>query len=302
MKAGFAETDATKLKVGQPAAVSFSALPNVQAAGVVTSVDVSSTLVSNVVTYFATVTLTQVPAGVKPGMTASVTITVDRREGVLNLPSAAVRGTGIDRHRHRLNGKTQTTKTVGVGLRGDTTTEITSGLERRRHGRALPSSTVSGVSSQLGTGYAVSAAAALGGGLGGGLGGATRWRRRAGAVADRCAGPLLALEHVEKRYDAGEISVVALRDVEPRDHARRVRRGDGRVGQRQEHADEHPRLPRPADAGQVRPRRDRRALARRHRSRGGAQPVHRLRVPELQPDPAHRARSATSSCRWSTRE
>ena len=55
VKAGFAETDATKLKVGQPAAVSFSALPNVGAAGVVSSVDLSSTLVSNVVTYFATV-------------------------------------------------------------------------------------------------------------------------------------------------------------------------------------------------------------------------------------------------------
>ena len=67
VKAGFAETDATKLKIGQPAAVSFSALPNVQAAGVVTSVDASSTLVSNVVTYFATVRLTQVPADREAG-------------------------------------------------------------------------------------------------------------------------------------------------------------------------------------------------------------------------------------------
>ena len=94
VKAGFAETDATKLHAGQPAVVSFSALPNVQAAGVVTSVDLSSTLVSNVVTYFATVTLTKPPADVKPGMTASVTVTVNRREGVLNLPSAAVRAAG----------------------------------------------------------------------------------------------------------------------------------------------------------------------------------------------------------------
>ena len=108
-----------------------------QAAGVVTSVDVNSTLVSNVVTYFATVALTKVPAGVKPGMTASVTITVDRREGVLNLPSAAVRGTGTTGTVTVVNGKIQTTKTVGVGLRGDTTTEITSGLNGGRHGRAV---------------------------------------------------------------------------------------------------------------------------------------------------------------------
>ena len=137
VKAGFAETDATKLQVGQPAAVSFSALPSVQAAGFVSSVDASSTLVSNVVTYFATVKLTKVPASVKPGMTASVTITVNRREGVLNLPNAAVRGTGSTGTVTLVDGKTQTTKVVGVGVRGDTTTEITSGLQRGRHRRAV---------------------------------------------------------------------------------------------------------------------------------------------------------------------
>jgi multidrug efflux pump subunit AcrA (membrane-fusion protein) len=168
VKAGFAETDATKLQVGQPAAVSFSALPSVQAAGMVTSVDLSSTLVSNVVTYFATVTLTRVPAGVKPGMTASVTVTINRREGVLNVPSAAVRGTGSAGTVTVVSGKVETTKTVGVGLRGDTTTEITSGLNVGDT-VVLPSSTLNGVSSQLG---ATRVGGALtGGGLGGGVGG-----------------------------------------------------------------------------------------------------------------------------------
>ena len=51
----------------------------------------------------------------KPGMTASVTITVDRREGVLNLPSAAVRGTGTTGTVTLVTGKTQSTKSVGVG-------------------------------------------------------------------------------------------------------------------------------------------------------------------------------------------
>jgi HlyD family secretion protein len=172
VKAGFAETDATKLQVGQPVAVSFSALPSVQAAGVLTSVDVSSTLVSNVVTYFATTTLTKVPAGVKPGMTASVTVTVNRREGVLNLPSAAVRGTGTSATVSVMNGKVQTTKTVGVGLRGDTTTEITSGLNAGDT-VVLPSGTISGVSTQLGTGTGTrfGGGGLGGGGLGGGLGG-----------------------------------------------------------------------------------------------------------------------------------
>lgn len=170
VKAGFAETDATKLHVGQPAAVSFSALPSVQAAGAVTSVDVNSTLVSNVVTYFATVALTKVPDGVKPGMTASVTITVDKREGALNLSSAAVRGTGNTGTVTVVTGKTQTTKTVGVGLRGDTTTEITSGLNAGDT-VVLSSGTVSGVSTQLGTGTGTGARFGGGAGLTGGLGG-----------------------------------------------------------------------------------------------------------------------------------
>ena len=170
VKAGFAETDAAKLKIGQPAAISFNALPSTQAAGTVTQIDVNSTLVSNVVTYFATVAIAEQPPGVKPGMTASVTVTVDRREGVLNLPSAAVRGSGTTGTVTLLNGKQQTTQTVGVGLRGDTTTEITSGLKVGDI-VVLPSSTVSGVSSQLSNNIGRFIAGGGGGGLGGGLGG-----------------------------------------------------------------------------------------------------------------------------------
>jgi len=173
VKAGFAETDAVKLKPNQPAAVSFNALPNQQASGYVSSVDVNSTLVSNVVTYFATVQLTNVPAGVKPGMTASVTITVDRRDGVLNVTSAAVRGTGTAATVTVLTGKTQATRTVTVGLRGDTTTEIASGVSAGDV-LVLPSTTLSGVSSQLGTNTGrFGGAGGFGGGLGGGLGGGT---------------------------------------------------------------------------------------------------------------------------------
>jgi hypothetical protein len=122
------------------------------------------TQVSNVVTYFATVDLTKVPAGVKPGMTASVTIVVDKAEGVLNLPSAAVRGTGSTGTVTEVNGKAQTTKVVGLGLRGDTTTEITNGLNAGDT-VVVSSGTVSGVANQLGGTGRFS-------GLFGGLGGA----------------------------------------------------------------------------------------------------------------------------------
>jgi multidrug efflux pump subunit AcrA (membrane-fusion protein) len=176
VKAGFAETDAAKLQLGQPAAISFNALPNTQAAGTVSQIDVNSTLVSNVVTYFATVAITEVPPNVKPGMTASVTVTVNRREGVLTLPSAAVRGSGSTGTVTVLTGKQQTARTVGVGLRGDTTTEITSGVNAGDT-VVLPTSTLSGVSSQLSNniGRFLGGAGGLGGGgLGGGGGGGAR--------------------------------------------------------------------------------------------------------------------------------
>ncbi len=169
VKAGFAETDAVKLAVGQAATVTFNALPNVQAAGVVTEVDTNSTLVSNVVTYYALVTLNSVPASVKPGMTASVTVTIAKRDDVLNATSAAVRGSGTTGTVTVMNGKNQQTVTVGVGLRGDTNTEITSGVTQGET-LVLPSATVSGAASQLSSGTGRFGTGGLGG-LGGGLGG-----------------------------------------------------------------------------------------------------------------------------------
>ena len=169
VKAGFAETDATKLAVGQPATVTFNALPNLQAAGVVTEVDTNSTLVSNVVTYYALVTLNSVPASVKPGMTASVTVIIAKRDDVLNVTSAAVRGSGSTGTVTVMNGKNQQTVTVGVGLRGDTNTEITSGVTDGET-LVLPNATVSGAASQLGTGTGRFGTGGLGG-LGGGFGG-----------------------------------------------------------------------------------------------------------------------------------
>ncbi len=70
----------------------------------------------------------------------------------------------------------------------------------------------------------------------------------------------------------------------PRDQPRRAGRDHGRVGLGQEHADEHPRLPRPADRGQLSLHGPRRVDARPRSARRAAPRIVRLRVPELQPD------------------
>jgi len=165
--AGFSETDAAKIKVGQPAVVTFNALPNQNLNAKVSSIDVNSSTVSNVVTYSVTVSIADPPASLKPGMTANLAITTAKRDGVVNLPSSAISATGSTAAVQVLgaNGKA-TARTVTIGLKGDSADEITSGLNVGdkvvvARGTAGASAATGGI--RIPTG--------LGGGLGGGPGG-----------------------------------------------------------------------------------------------------------------------------------
>ena len=61
--------------------------------------------------------------------------------------------------------------------------------------------------------------------------------------------PVIRVDDVSKIYELGHIQVRALRDVSLRIDARRLRGDHGQLGQRQEHADEYPRLPRYTQSG-----------------------------------------------------
>jgi hypothetical protein len=169
---GFPEADAVKVKVGQPASVTLDALTGSSAvSGTVTAVSPVSTVVSNVVTYDDTITLTDPPSDVDSGMSATVAVTVASASNVLELPSSAVTTVGrLSTVQLDKNGK-QTSQTVTTGLVGDTTTQITSGLSA---GEVVvePSVTVSGTSgtATTGTGTARSGVTGFGGG-GAGFGG-----------------------------------------------------------------------------------------------------------------------------------
>jgi multidrug efflux pump subunit AcrA (membrane-fusion protein) len=129
VKVGFAESDATKVKIGQAATVTFDALPAQTVNGKVISLDVNQTLVSNVVTYYARVDLTNAPATVKPGMTASVAVVLDKRDSVITLPTSAVPARGTTGTvTVRASGK-DTQRSIAIGLRGDNAVEIVSGLQ-----------------------------------------------------------------------------------------------------------------------------------------------------------------------------
>jgi membrane fusion protein, macrolide-specific efflux system len=167
--AGFSESDAAKIKKGQPAVVTFDALDGAQVSGSVSAVATNSTVVSNVVTYNVTVLLTQSATGIKPGMTASVDVITDKVDGALHVPTAAVRGRGSNGFVTVVGpGGAQQTVSVGVGLRGDDSVQITSGL---REGQEVVVRTISVSTSGTGTSGSPFGGGGLGGGgLGGGGG------------------------------------------------------------------------------------------------------------------------------------
>jgi len=165
--AGYSETDAVKIKVGQPATVTFNALSSVTLQGKVTAVDVNSTTVSNVITYNVTVSVVDPPTRLKPGMTASVSVTTQEKDNVLELPSTAITTSGSSGVVQVVgaDGKV-VTKAITIGLRGDSADEITSGLSE---GDKVVTSTATNGSARATTGGGFPAGGPPGGLGGGGI-------------------------------------------------------------------------------------------------------------------------------------
>ncbi|WP_329255579.1 HlyD family efflux transporter periplasmic adaptor subunit [Actinoallomurus sp. NBC_01490] len=124
----FTESDATKLKTGQSATVSFDALTGVTATGEVTQIDMSPTTSDNVVQYGATVELTDPPSSLRLGQTATVRVTTASAENVLYVPAAAVKTAGGQSTVTVQQGGKQVVEQVRIGVSGDQGTEIKSGL------------------------------------------------------------------------------------------------------------------------------------------------------------------------------
>src|SRR5437588_4971142 len=127
--AGFAETDAVKLQVGQAATVTVDALPTTQLAAHVIAVNGTATSASGVVTYNVTFALDRTEPGLKPGMTGNVDVVVGEADNVLHVPTAAVHGSGANATVTVLQNGKQVSVPVVAGLAGDSSTAILSGLK-----------------------------------------------------------------------------------------------------------------------------------------------------------------------------
>lgn len=85
------EADISRIKLHQNASFTVDAYPEQSFKGIVSQIRSAPVVTQNVVTYIVVVTVDNSELKLKPGMTANVSIEVDRRENVLKLPPAALR-------------------------------------------------------------------------------------------------------------------------------------------------------------------------------------------------------------------
>lgn len=182
--ADFSEADSLKVKAGQAASVtlnaesgtvldakvlSVSSLPVSSASGSASGTGSSGSAVQ----YAATLLITSDTSALRTGLSASIQVTTGSASDALSVPTAAVSGTGANRTVLLVNADGSTTRTaVTVGVEGDSTDQVTSGLTE---GQQVQIPTVASAGNN---GFP---SGAFPGGLGGGTG-------RFGAAAGGAAG------------------------------------------------------------------------------------------------------------------
>jgi len=120
------EVDINSVKVGQPATITFDAIPNKTYNGKVINTDLAGTVGQNSVNFTVTVQVTDADALVKPGMSSNVTIITNQVQDALLVPSTAIftdnSGQSVV---YLVRNGTLTAVPVTVGAASDTTTQIT---------------------------------------------------------------------------------------------------------------------------------------------------------------------------------
>jgi HlyD family secretion protein len=127
------EVDVASLKVGQKATLEFDAIADKTYTGEVTEISLVGSVSQGVVNYPVTVRITDageqakpVDENIRPGMTASVTITVDQVDNALIVPNKAIHTSNGQRTVTVLSGDQQITVPLTVTLTGDSQSAVSS--------------------------------------------------------------------------------------------------------------------------------------------------------------------------------
>ncbi len=121
------EVDINRVAVGQPVALAFDAILNVEYQGYVVEVSPVGTDTQGVVNFEVTIEIEDPDARVKPGMTAAVNIVVSQLEDVLLVPNRAVRVVDGERVVYIMDNGEMKTATIELGASSDVYSEVIGG-------------------------------------------------------------------------------------------------------------------------------------------------------------------------------
>jgi len=122
-----AEVDINRIKVAQPAKLTFDAITGKEYLGKVFDISAFGTSTAGVVNFIVTVELTTMDDLVRAGMTAAVNLTVEQLSNVLVVPNRAVRLQNGKRIIYLLEAGQLRTVEITLGASADTTTQILRG-------------------------------------------------------------------------------------------------------------------------------------------------------------------------------
>lgn len=138
------EVDIAKIKVGQKVTLTFDAVSDITIAGQVAQIDTIGTATQGVVSYGVQINFSTQDDRVKPGMSMRAEIIVNTKQGVLTIPTQAIKTSGNQSYAEVLDpaqinpastGSAQVSSKISprqqpvvTGLANDTETEIVSGL------------------------------------------------------------------------------------------------------------------------------------------------------------------------------
>jgi HlyD family secretion protein len=158
------EIDINSIQTGQPATITFDAIPNKTYNGKVTMSDLAGTVSTNNVNYSVTVQVTDADALVKPGMSANVTIITNQVDNALLVPSTAIfTDNSGQQYVYLVQNGTLSTVPVTTGAVSDSTTQITG--DSLKEGDTIVLSFASTSSTTSGGGFGFGGLGGLGGGV-----------------------------------------------------------------------------------------------------------------------------------------
>ncbi|PJB98783.1 MAG: hypothetical protein CO078_00885, partial [Candidatus Nealsonbacteria bacterium CG_4_9_14_0_8_um_filter_36_17] len=118
IKANIYEEDVIKMKIGNPADISFVAFPEKVFKGKIISIDPAEKLIEGVVYYEVTIALEEMPEGLKPGMTTDLVIKTAQKENVLTVPQDAIQNKEGKTIVEVLKGEKFEEREIEIGLKG----------------------------------------------------------------------------------------------------------------------------------------------------------------------------------------